>query len=99
MRSPSSAISSIAARSEPIHAPATARGFWFRSRTNFSLKKAKRLGIRLPAPGEYAVGALFMPRDPDWRQIIRDIWAQMIRREGMTLLGWRDGPADNSTLG
>ena len=40
-----------------------------------------------------------MPRDPDWRQVIRDIWAQMIRREGMTLLGWRDVPKDNSTLG
>jgi glutamate synthase (NADPH/NADH) large chain len=65
----------------------------------FFLKQAKRLGIRLPAPGEYAVGALFMPRDPDWRQIIRDIWAQMIRREGMTLLGWREVPTDNSTLG
>ena len=40
-----------------------------------------------------------MPRDPDWRQIIRDIYAQMITREGMTLLGWRDVPTDNSTLG
>src|SRR5215469_6807216 len=26
---------------------------------------ASRLGFRLPGPGEYAVGALFMPRDPD----------------------------------
>src|SRR5258708_14821933 len=26
---------------------------------------AGKLGFRLPAPGEYAVGALFMPRDPD----------------------------------
>ena len=40
-----------------------------------------------------------MPRDPDWRQVIRDIYAQMIKREGMTLLGWRDVPTDNSTLG
>ena len=36
---------------------------------------------------------------PDWRQIIRDIYAQMIKREGMTLLGWREVPTDNSTLG
>ena len=55
--------------------------------------------MNLPKPGEYAVGALFMPRDPDWRQIIRDIYAQMIKREGMTLLGWREVPTDNSTLG
>ncbi|HLH95518.1 MAG TPA: glutamate synthase large subunit [Xanthobacteraceae bacterium] len=60
---------------------------------------ARRGGFRLPAAGEYAVGALFMPRDPDWRQVIRDIYAEMIRREGMTLIGWRDVPVDNSTLG
>jgi glutamate synthase (NADPH) large chain len=65
----------------------------------FFAKKADRLGFRLPNPGEYAVGTLFMPSDGVWRQIIRDIWAQMIKREGMTLLGWRDVPTDNSTLG
>src|SRR6202163_2653306 len=65
----------------------------------FFAKKADRLGFDLPRPGEYAVGALFMPRDPVWRQIIRDIYAQMIKREGMTLLGWRAVPTDNSTLG
>src|SRR5262249_12361240 len=30
----------------------------------FFVKKADRLGFRLPKTGEYAVGALFMPRDP-----------------------------------
>jgi glutamate synthase (NADPH/NADH) large chain len=60
---------------------------------------AEKLGFRLPPPGEYAVGALFMPRDPDWRQVIRDIYAEVVKREGMTLLGWRDVPTDNSTLG
>src|SRR6266436_3640795 len=65
----------------------------------FFAAEASRLGFRLPAPGAYAVGALFMPRDPDWRQVIRDIYAEVIKREGMTLLGWRDVPTDNSTLG
>ncbi|MGA6978480.1 MAG: glutamate synthase large subunit, partial [Pseudolabrys sp.] len=65
----------------------------------FFAKEAKRLGFALPKPREYAIGALFMPRDPDWRQVIRDIYAQMIKREGMTLLGWREVPTDNSTLG
>src|SRR6516164_8803129 len=58
-----------------------------------------KLGFRLPAPGEYAVGVLFMPRDPDWRRVIRDIYADVIKREGLTLIGWRDVPTDNSTLG
>jgi glutamate synthase (NADPH/NADH) large chain len=65
----------------------------------FFAAEAARAGFRLPAPGEYAIGALFMPRDPDWRQVIRDIYAEMIRREGMVLLGWREVPTDNSTLG
>ena len=65
----------------------------------FFAKEAAGLGFALPEPGAYAVGVLFMPRDPDWRQVIRDIYAQMIRREGMTFLGWREVPTDNSTLG
>jgi glutamate synthase (NADPH/NADH) large chain len=65
----------------------------------FFAKEAARLGFDLPGPGEYAVGQLFMPRDPDWRQVIRDIWADVIRRAGMKLIGWRDVPTDNSTLG
>ena len=65
----------------------------------FFAKEAGRLGFGLPKPGEYAIGALFMPRDPDWRQVIREIYSQMIKRERMTLLGWREVPSDNSTLG
>src|SRR4051794_13909486 len=65
----------------------------------FFTKEAERIGFKLPNSGEYAIGQLFMPTDPDWRQIIRDIYAQTIKREGLTLLGWREVPTDNSTLG
>src|SRR5487761_481573 len=65
----------------------------------FFAKKTAELGIKLPKPGEYAVGYLFMPRDNNWRQIIRDIYAEVIARQGLTLLGWREVPTDNSTLG
>ncbi|MEJ2379200.1 MAG: glutamate synthase subunit alpha, partial [Pseudolabrys sp.] len=65
----------------------------------FFAKEAKRLGFDLPKPGEYAVGQIFMPRDPHWRSIIGDIYAEVIEREGLKLLGWRDVPSDNSTLG
>src|SRR6266849_6392907 len=47
----------------------------------FFAKKTDRLGFTLPKPGEYAVGALFMPQDPDWRQVIRDIYSQLIKSE------------------
>src|SRR3990172_3507556 len=65
----------------------------------FFAKEAKRIGFTLPKPGEYAIGYLFMPTDNNWRQIIRDIWAEIIAREGLTLLGWRDVPTDNASLG
>jgi glutamate synthase (NADPH) large chain len=65
----------------------------------FFAKRAATLGFALPAPGQYAVGALFLPHDAAWRQEIMDTYAQVAAREGMTLLGWRDVPTDNSTLG
>src|SRR3974390_3784001 len=65
----------------------------------FFAKEAKRLGFTLPSAGEYAIGQLFMPVDANWRQIIRDIYADVIAREGLKLLGWRDVPTDNSSLG
>jgi glutamate synthase (NADPH/NADH) large chain len=65
----------------------------------FFVKETARLGFALPAPGRYAVGQLFMPREEDWRRKIRDIYADMIAREGLTLLGWRDVPTDNASLG
>ena len=65
----------------------------------FFAKKAAELGFSLPQPGHYAVGALFLPHDDAWRQEIMDTYAEIAAREGMTLLGWRDVPTNNSTLG
>jgi glutamate synthase (NADPH/NADH) large chain len=65
----------------------------------FFTRKAIELGFELPAPGEYAVGFLFMPRDAEWRGIIKQIYAETVAAEGLTLIGWRDVPSDNSTLG
>ena len=65
----------------------------------FFAKKAAELGFKLPAPGHYAVGALFLPHDAAWRQEIMDTYAAIAAQDGMTILGWRDVPTDNSTLG
>jgi len=65
----------------------------------FFAKQAAEIGFELPEPGQYAVGALFMPRDDAWREVIRRIYAATIVREGLELLGWREVPSDNSTLG
>src|SRR5271169_116576 len=65
----------------------------------FFAKKAAELGFKLPEPGHYAVGALFMPHDEAWRRDVTEAYAAVAEKEGMTLLGWRNVPTDNSTLG
>src|ERR1700751_63651 len=65
----------------------------------FFARKAAEIGFALPAPGEYAIGALFMPRDAAWRKVIQSIIADQIKAEGLMLLGGRDVPTDNSSLG
>src|SRR5712671_1597743 len=62
-------------------------------------RKTKQLGFTLPQPSAYAVGALFMPKETAWRKVIKSIIADQIKAEQLTLLGWRDVPTDNSSLG
>src|SRR6476661_4532623 len=65
----------------------------------FFARKTRELGFTLPQPGAYAVGALFMPKETAWRKVIKSIIADQIKAEQLTLLGWRDVPTDNSSLG
>src|SRR6185312_3194606 len=66
----------------------------------FFVRKTKELGITLPEPGEYGIGVLFMPRDAERREFIRQTYEQVVEQEGLTILGWRsDMPTDNSSLG
>src|SRR3954466_14288356 len=65
----------------------------------FFTRKARELGFTLPQSGEYAVGALFMPRDTAWRKVIKSIITEKVKAEKLTLLGWREVPTDNASLG
>src|SRR6478672_8787380 len=65
----------------------------------FFKRKAAELGFNLPPPGDYAIGALFMPKETAWRKVIQSIIAEQIKNEGLMLLGWRDVPSDNASLG
>ncbi len=53
----------------------------------------------LPGPGEYGVGMLFLPPDPDACRACEEIFARIVDEEGQRLIGWRDVPTDNSALG
>src|SRR5262245_41790291 len=66
----------------------------------FFARKAAELGFTLPKPGEYGIGALFMPRDAERRDLVRKTFEQVTAAEGLKVLGWRtEIPTDNSTLG
>jgi glutamate synthase (NADPH) large chain len=57
-----------------------------------------RLKIKLPKPGHYAVGHLFMPQDERLRAHCERVWMRIIREEGLEFLGWRSVPVDNACL-
>jgi glutamate synthase (ferredoxin) len=58
-----------------------------------------KLGFKLPEPGQYGVGMLFMPKNPAEREAVKAAFARIVAEEGQTLIGWRDIPTDNSSLG
>ena len=66
---------------------------------DFFAREASRLGFELPAPGDYAIGVMFLPKDETARQTIETIANEAIAAEGFRLLGWRDVPVDSSVLG
>ncbi|MBZ6077380.1 glutamate synthase large subunit [Microvirga puerhi] len=65
----------------------------------FFAAECAKLGIWLPEAGEYGVGHLFMPRDPDGHKLVEEIVTKAIIDEGLQVLGWRDVPVDSGDLG
>ncbi len=65
----------------------------------FMQKVAAAENISLPPVGQYGVGMIFSSPDPDVREKSRQIFEQIVAEEGQTVLGWRDVPTDNSSLG
>ena len=55
--------------------------------------------FRLPAPGEYATGMAFLPRDLALAEVARQGVERIFREEGLTVVGWRSVPIDESILG
>ena len=51
-------------------------------------------GVRLPPPGDYGVGLIFLPKEHASRQACEQELERAIGREGQVLLGWRDVPVN-----
>jgi len=65
----------------------------------FMHRVAKESNIELPKFGSYAVGVVFLPRDPNAYTECQSIVEQCIEELGQECLGWRRVPTSNETLG
>ena len=65
----------------------------------FLVRECERIGIRLPALGDYGAGCVFLPQDAKERADCVAIVKRIVQEEGQELLGWREVPTDNSSLG
>jgi glutamate synthase (ferredoxin) len=65
----------------------------------FFRAEAGRLGIALPPERGYGSGLVFLPHDAAARAEVRALFETIVAEEGQVVLGWRDVPADLSTLG
>lgn len=64
----------------------------------FFQEQCEKVGIKLPEAGRYAVGNIFLPTGDDTKQG-QEIMERAVVTEGLELLGWRDVPVDNTTIG
>ncbi|MBS0326516.1 MAG: glutamate synthase subunit alpha, partial [Proteobacteria bacterium] len=64
----------------------------------FFRRACGRLGITLPAIGQYGVGMVFLPQEPASRMACEQELERAIAAEGQVLLGWRDVPTQNAGL-
>ncbi|MBL8251799.1 MAG: glutamate synthase subunit alpha, partial [Candidatus Competibacter sp.] len=74
-------------------------GILLQTPDGFLRAECAALGIDLPAPGDYAVGMVFLPRDAHVRAQCEAALERTVAAEGQIFLGWRDVPTDNSCLG
>ncbi|MEM0982167.1 MAG: glutamate synthase central domain-containing protein, partial [Cyanobacteria bacterium P01_H01_bin.58] len=65
----------------------------------FMAKVATAAGMTLPQPGHYGVGFFFASPNPAARAKSRQIFEQIVEEEGQAVIGWRDVPTDNTSLG
>ncbi|BBZ30934.1 glutamate synthase [Mycolicibacterium madagascariense] len=55
--------------------------------------------FELPEPGSYATGIAFLPQSSRDAAAACEQVAKIVEAEGLTFLGWRDVPIDDSSLG
>ncbi|MCT4595481.1 MAG: glutamate synthase large subunit [Anaeromicrobium sp.] len=65
----------------------------------FLIEETKKIGIELPEEGKYAVGMIFLPRQPNGKLFCEGVYERVIREEGQGFIGWREVPIDEGVCG
>jgi len=65
----------------------------------FFRRAFRDLGIRLPGPGEYGTGLVFLPRDEQQRESCMRWFEEAVEDEGQRFLGWREPPVNSTAVG
>src|SRR5450755_4110089 len=65
----------------------------------FLKEVSKKARFTLPDAGQYACGLVFLPRNPTKRRRLEEVFEHIVQSAGLTMLGWRTVPVDNSKLG
>ena len=65
----------------------------------FLKRVAAAENIALPDAGQYGVGMIYASPDRATRSQSRQIFEQIVAEEGQKVLGWRDVPTNNESLG
>ena len=66
---------------------------------DFLVEETNTLGINLPDVGEYAVGMIFFPGEEVQDKLCREAFESNMQELGLSALGYRQVPTDNSMLG
>lgn len=67
----------------------------------FFKREAALMGIHLPtmAPVTYAVGMVFLPKEPNARYFCEGLFEEEARAMGLDILGWREVPVVETAVG
>jgi len=73
-------------------------GLLFQVPHKFFKTQCSKIDIELPERGKYGTGLVFFPKDVRIHSFL-DVFNKVIKQEGLSLLGWRKLPVDNTTIG
>lgn len=65
----------------------------------FLAKKAKDCGFTLPNEGEYGVGMIYLPQEPNALNFCEGVCERVLEQESLELIGWRNVPQNINACG